>query len=271
MEKVAKCPVCNQGDLIEGAKGYMCNHFKSMDDKCSFTIFKSYFGKEMTQDIVKQLADNKETDFFDDLVNKDNKLFSAKLVIEEGVIKPHFQHNSLDTPCPKGGKEVKISNKAFICEGFFNDKECDLYINRNIAGVFMSENEAEVLLNGSSTDYRTDFLSNSQKTFGAKLILDDSFQVKFDFEIIKCPKCKTGSVSANQRAYGCSNYRNDEIKCEFTVWREISGKDITLKDLMDLCQKGTSDKTIFKPKNGDEYTGFYKLDSDYKLEIVKVS
>jgi hypothetical protein len=28
MEKIAKCPVCNQGDLIEGAKGYMCNHLK---------------------------------------------------------------------------------------------------------------------------------------------------------------------------------------------------------------------------------------------------
>jgi hypothetical protein len=271
MDKIAKCPVCNQGDLIEGEKGYMCNHFKSLDDKCSFIIFKTYFGKEMTKDIVKQLSEHKETVFFDDLVNKDNKPFSAKLVVEDGFIKPRFQHNSLDTPCPKCSKEVKVSTKAFICEGYFNNKECDLYINRDVAGVNLSENDAEVLLNGSSTDYRVDFLSNSKKTFGAKLILDDNFQVKFDFEIIKCPKCKTGSVSANHLAYGCSNYRNKDIKCDFTVWREMSGKKITLKDLMDLCQKGTSDKTKFKPKDGDEYTGVYKFNDQYKLEIVKVS
>ena len=137
MEKVAKCPVCNQGDLIEGAKGYMCNHFKSMEDKCSFTIFKAYFGKEMTREMVKQLANHKETKFFDDLVNKENKQFSAKLVVDEGVIKPNFQHKSLDTPCLKCGKKVHVSNKAFICEGFFNDKECDLYIIRNVAGVHL--------------------------------------------------------------------------------------------------------------------------------------
>ncbi|SDM82878.1 C-terminal repeat of topoisomerase [Pedobacter antarcticus] len=255
MENIAKCPVCNQGNLIEGAKGYMCNHFKSIDDKCSFTIFKTYFGKEMTWKIVEQLADQKETDFFDDLINKENKPFSAKLVIDDGIIKPHFQDKSLDTPCPKCGKQVRISHKTFICEDFFNNKECDLYINRNVAGVLLSENEAEVLLNGSSTDYRIDFLSNSQKTFGAKLFLDDSFQVKFDFELTKCPKCKTGSISVNPWAYGCSNYKNDQIRCEFTVWREISGKKISLKDFLDLCQKGKSDKTQFKPKNSDEYTG----------------
>lgn len=269
MEKIAKCPVCNQGDLIEGAKGYMCNHFKSMADKCSFTIFKTYFGKEMTREIVKQLAGHKETEFFDDLINKENKSFSAKLVVDEGVIKPNFQHKSLDTPCLKCGKKVQISNKAFICEGFFSNKECDLYINRNVAGVYLSETDAEILLNGSSTDYRVDFVSNNQKTFGAKLFIDESNQVKFDFELIKCPKCKTGSISVNPVAYGCSNYKNEETKCEFTVWREVSGKKITLKDFLTLCKNGVSDKSKFKPKNGEEYTGFYKLDSNFKLEIVK--
>jgi hypothetical protein len=63
--------------------------------------------------------------------------------------------------------------------------------------------------------------------------------------------------------------KDEEMKCEFTVWREVSGKKITLKDSLTLCKNGVSDKSKFKPKNGEEYTGFYKLDSNFKLEIVK--
>lgn len=264
MENVARCPVCHKGDLIEGAKGYMCNHFKSMEDKCGFTVFKSYFGKEMTQEIVKQLVLTGQTDFYDNLVSKENKVFRAKLVIEDGLIKPHFQQNALDTPCPKCGKKVLSTSKAFICEGG------DLYINKTVASVILSDNEVEILLNGGLTDYRTDFLSANKKEFGAKLYLDDDYQVKFNHEIIKCPKCKTGSVSSNQKAYGCSNYKHEAVKCDFTIWREVSGKKITLEQLTDLCQKGYTDTTKFKPRDGKEYTGFYKLDDEFKLTIVPV-
>jgi hypothetical protein len=271
MEKVAKCPVCNQGDLIEGTIGYMCNHFKSLDDKCSFTIYKSYFGKEITKEIVLQLSKHRESEVFNDLVSKENRRFSAKLVLQEGLIKPVFENKTLETACPKCGKKMHVSEKAFVCEGFFHEKECDLYIGRNVAGVLLSEKEGEVLLNGSSTEYRTDFLSRYDKEFGAKLILDEEYKVTFNYELVKCPKCYTGSVTTNHRAYGCSNYKNEQIKCEFSVWREISGKKITLKDLLDLCKKGMSDKTIFKPKVGEEYEGYYKLDQNFKLVIVPIS
>ena len=268
MNNAIKCPVCNQGDLIEGVKGYMCNHFKSVDDKCSFTIFKSYFGKEMTADLVRQLAENAETAIFDDLISKGNKPFSAKLVIENNVVKPKFQGKSLDTPCPKCGKKVHDLSKAFICEGFFN-KECDLYINKNVASVLLSDYDAEVLLNGSSTAYRIDFLSNSNKRFGAKLFLDDAHQVKFNYELVKCPKCLTGSVSVNHWAYGCSNFKDNEIKCDFSVWRERSGEELAPVDLLELCQNGRSELKKFKANKNESYSGFYQFDKDFKLVIVE--
>ncbi|MEN0053575.1 MAG: topoisomerase C-terminal repeat-containing protein [Mucilaginibacter sp.] len=270
MTKSLKCPVCNQGDLIEGAKGYMCNHFKSLNDKCSFTIFKSYFGKEMTLDLVQQLADKMETPFFDDWINKNNQRFSAKLIIDNSVVKPQFQNQFLDTPCPKCGKRVNVVSKAFICEGFFS-KECDLYFNKNVAGVALSDYDAEVLLNGSSTEYRTDFLSGIDCHFGAKLYFDESYQVKFNYELIKCPKCLSGSISVNHKAYGCSNFGNDKVKCQFTVWRVISGKEVTVKNLLDLCHKGRTEVIKFKPGKGDQFSGFFQFDKDFKLSIVKGS
>ena len=268
------CPVCNQGELIEGANGYLCNHFKSMDDKCSFRIFKTYFGKNMTDDIVKQLCDNKETVFFDDFVNKDNKPFGAKLTIVDGYIKPQFDNQEqikLQSDCPKCGKGVVVTNKAFACEDYFNDKACDLYIGKKIAEVELSNDDAETLLNGNSTDYRTDFISNNGKEFGAKLSLDEDYHLRFDFEIVKCPKCKSGSVSSNNKAYGCSNYRSEEIKCDFTVWREVSGNKIMLNDLIDLCNGKKTGVKLFKPKNADQYKAHLQLTNEYKLEIVKVS
>lgn len=269
MNNAVKCPVCNQGNLIEGEKGYMCNHFKNLEDKCSFMIFKSYFGKEMTPELISQLVVNKETVFFDDLITKGNKRFSAKLIIENGVVKPSFQNKMLDSPCPICGKKVHVLSKAFICEGAFN-KDCDLYINKNVASVVLSDYDAEVLLNGSSTAYRNDFLSSNNKLFGAKLFLDNEYQVKFNYEIGKCPKCLNGSVSVNNWAYGCSNFKSD-IKCDFTVWREIASKKITPVEFLGLCQKGRSEITKFRSSKNEEYTGFYQFDKDFKLVIVKSS
>ncbi|QJD98541.1 DNA topoisomerase I (plasmid) [Mucilaginibacter robiniae] len=270
MEKVAKCPVCKQGDLIEGASSYMCNHFKSVDDKCSFTIYKSYFGKDITKEIVIQLATDKETDFFNDLVNRDNKPFSAKLVIQEGLIKPVFENKELQTSCPKCGKRVHVSSKAFICEGYIQNKACDLYIGRNVAGVMLSENDAEVLLNGSSTDFRTDFISQQNKEFGAKIILDEDFKTKFVFEVAKCPKCKTGSILGNAKAFSCSNFKDQQIKCDFVIWRQISGKEISANDVIALCENGSTGviKSFKKKGSGDTFSGKLSLSQDYKVSVV---
>ncbi|MET3114642.1 ribosomal protein S27AE [Pedobacter sp. CG_S7] len=273
MNRILNCPVCNQGELIEGANAYLCNHFKSMVDKCSFRIFKTYFGKNMTDDIVKHLCDHGTTVFFYDLVNKDSKPFGAKLTIVDGYIKPHFDNQKqlkLQSGCPKCGKGVFVTNKAFVCEDYFNDKACDLYIGKKIAEVELSNDNAETLLNGNLTDYRTDFISNSSKEFGAKLSLGDDYHLKFDFEILKCPKCKTGSVSSNNKAYGCSNYRDENIKCDFTIWREVSGNKIMLNDLIDLCNGKKTGIKLFKPKDADQYKGQFQLNNEYKLEIVNI-
>lgn len=272
------CPVFNKGTLAVGANGYLCDHFNTMDDKCSFRIFKTYFGKEMTNNIVQQLCENKTTVFFDDLLNKEGNAFRARLIIVDGVIKPQFENEEIEnyeeltklvSPCPKCGKGVAMSNTAFGCVDYYNHKVCDFHVLRKIKGVKLSVNDVEVLLNGSSTDYKTDFLSKSNKHFGAKLILDDEYHIKFDFEFLKCPKCKTGSVSSNHWAYGCSNYRNENIKCGFTIWREVLGTKISLIDLQDLCDKHLTAEKMFSPKDGDQFTARFKFNDDYKLEIKR--
>lgn len=269
MEKIAKCPVCKTGDLLEGTNGYACNYFKNIDDKCGFRIYESYYEKTITKEIVQQLVEKKETNVFEDLISKEGKKFSAKLVIEDKFVKTLFEQKKLESTCPKCTKSVFVTGKAFACEDFFNDKACSFYMNKTVAGVTLSDEDAELLLNGQTTAYRTDFISQNKNEFGAKVVLDDEFNTKFVFEITKCPKCKTGSISANAKAFGCSNFKDPAIKCDFVVWRNMSGKNISIKDLSDLCKNGsTAVIKSFKRKNGETYSGKLVFTADYKVIII---
>ena len=39
------CPICQKGHIMKGSLGYSCNYFKNMNDKCTFNIYHSYWGK----------------------------------------------------------------------------------------------------------------------------------------------------------------------------------------------------------------------------------
>ena len=66
MNIIADCPVCGKGKMVEATNGYGCNHFKSLEDKCKFFIYTSYFEKQITEEIAKELCLNRETKLFTD-------------------------------------------------------------------------------------------------------------------------------------------------------------------------------------------------------------
>ena len=74
--------------------------------------------------------------------------------------------------------------------------------------------------------------------------------ISFDNTLCKCPKCG-GNLYINKKAYNCSNYRNETIKCDFVIWREMSGRSITPEEAIELCEKKeTPVLTGFRDKNG---------------------
>ena len=76
------CPICQKGHIMKGSLGYSCNYFKNMNDKCTFNIYHSYWGKEITEEIARQLITTGKTDIFHDFHNKKGVPFSAYLTIE---------------------------------------------------------------------------------------------------------------------------------------------------------------------------------------------
>ena len=56
------CPRCGKGHLIENAKGFGCSTWKSAEEPgCGFVIWKSIGGKQLTEDIVRELIANGRT------------------------------------------------------------------------------------------------------------------------------------------------------------------------------------------------------------------
>ena len=49
-----------------------------------------------------------------------------------------------------------------------------------------------------------------------------------------CPKCGQGRIIEGRRGFGCSRYREG---CDFVVWKEISGKRLTEKQIHALVSK----------------------------------
>src|SRR5690606_4848270 len=225
------CPVCKTGNLINGNNSYSCDHFKSNDDKCVFKIYHSYFKKNITDVILKQLVEDGETDVFHDLISSKDIISSAKLVINEGVVKPEFVQDYLESKCPVCKNKLSVNEKVVFCKNEDSTEQCTFIFSRTIAGHKLSKKQLEQITNGDKSDFIEDFTSAKGNPFGARIYLEQDendggqmeFNTKFDFEVIKCPKCKEGKISANERAFGCSNWNNENNKCDFTMWRNISG------------------------------------------------
>lgn len=72
-----------------------------------------------------------------------------------------------------------------------------------------------------------------------------------------CPKCKEGFIKAintsNGLFYGCSNFRNEQIKCNFNLPSIYSHKKLSAANIKALLTKGKTPPLKLKNKNGQEY------------------
>lgn len=277
MEDVRKdlgiCPVCRKGHIIKGSLGYSCNYFKDMNDKCMFNIYHTYWGKEITEEIAIKLITTGRTEVFHDFQNKDGFPFSASLIIVDGVIKPEFANEILKTPCPICGREIEILLNGYACKGYSQKDEngnhiCNLYIPKTIAQREIPTEAAEVLASGGKTPFIAGFKAKDGTEFSARLVLTENLNISFDNTLCKCPKCG-GNIYPNKKAYNCSNYRNENIKCDFVIWREMSGRPITPDEAIELCEQGeTAILSGFHDKNGQLIDRKLILNDDFKVKIV---
>ena len=86
LHRIGPCPVCGKGQMLQGAAGWTCDYFRTLDDKCTFTIFSSYSNYLLTEeDAVALIRDGRTMKH--NFMTQSGKGFVARLVLEDGKVK----------------------------------------------------------------------------------------------------------------------------------------------------------------------------------------
>ncbi len=267
-KKIGICPICGKGSIVKTGIGYSCNYFHSINDKCDFVIYKEYFQTKITEGIVLQLIANKITEPLA-FINKKNIPFTAILKVINNEVKVVFDSDMTTMGCCYCGGDIKTLKNGYACENFFKqgNAHCNFWINKVICEKYIPVNVIEQLLSHKISTVIDGFKTTEGKSFSSRLRLDEKGKVSFDGKICKCPKCN-GDLYVGEKNYHCSNYRDNEIKCDFTIFREISGKAITPDIVKTVCEEGiTHTLEGFKRGDGTFYNAQLLLNENYKIKI----
>ena len=113
------------------------------------------------------------------------------------------------------------------------------------------------------------FASKEGKAFPSVLELADNGAINMQSVIGKCPHCG-GDIRVGTRAFNCSNYSNQQAPCNFSIWRNIGGHQLSLTEAKEICEKEiTSNELEMYRDDGTIYRKRLGLSPD-KLQIVKI-
>ncbi len=83
--------------------------------------------------------------------------------------------------------------------------------------------------------------------------------------IAPCPKCKSGAIIENDKAFGCSEWRNG---CDFTIWKTIAKKKISLTQAKTLIKKGQTQLLKgFVSKKGNKFDAVLEMNEEFKITM----
>lgn len=143
--------------------------------------------------------------------------------------------------------------------------ECDFKLHKQQRGRTMSREELHQLASTGTTGLLHDFVSKEKGTkYAAVLKLErddnDQMRVMLVFPVGKkyaCPCCASGSLTEKGKLYEC--------ECGFKLWKSISSKNLTDKQIEDLLTKGiTQEIKGFISKAGKTFDAKLKLDMEAK-------
>jgi len=191
--------------------------------------------------------------------------------------------------CPACGHQIKETTKAYTC----GNQDCKFVIWKKIAGKTLSPRMAANLLKYRRSGPFKGFYSKKKKPFSASLILVQSegqWQVSFDFakpesasdskpkaqettapRQANCPVCG-GNIIEGKKGMGCANWRPEQGNCRFVIWKEISGKKLTSKNIAALLKGNTTRPYVLKDTKGNKFKAKLRMiqttDKGFVIDIL---
>lgn len=161
--------------------------------------------------------------------------------------------------CPNCKSEVKEKKAVYACD----TKDC-FVVFKEMAKKKISPAQVKQLLSKGETAVLKGFKSKVGKSFEAKIVIKDG-KVAFGFPeqtneefSVACPKCQ-GKMIDKGMVVTCENSTQDK-GCT-TIFRTVSSKKLTNKQIEMLLSKGKTDKISgFKSKVGKPFDAVLKMD-----------
>lgn len=234
---LGNCPVCGRGNILKYHGSYICTeHFTNADghQRCSFILNPIVKNCKLTDDIVKQLIDNGETEYME---MKANTLYPylGKLVAIPGKgVEVHALKKELGVSCPKCGGRILVTRQGYACENeLIKNPTCNFFVGNKLSNRFIHEEEVRDYIEGKEK-ILDGFMSNAKVPFSGYLRQNEEGGTDISVKVGKCPNCG-GEIRVGYRAFNCSNYKKG---CTFNIFREFSGHPMTVREARELLRKG---------------------------------
>lgn len=156
---------------------------------------------------------------------------------------------------------------------------CNFTIWRDIYGKEITDTHIKELVEKRITKEIKGFKKkDGSGKYDSRLVLTEDFKVRLEIMagtpgengggggLGTCPQCKEGTVRLNQKAAGCSRWREG---CKFTIWKEAFGKELSEEEIKSIIKKGTTEVIQgFKKKSGNgTYNARLVLNEEFKVRL----
>ncbi len=203
--------------------------------------------------------------------------------------------------CPACDGEIIEGRKGFGCRNWRpQNGGCRFVIWKEISGRPVDAEMVRQLLAGESVGPLV-FRSESGRDFAASLVLErqesgDQGSISWTTRLVmagkspaggespspgrtpppspldvigRCPRCG-GQVIEGKKGYGCANWRPEDGKCSFVIWKVVAGKTLSRKAVTDLLKKGeTTLLRGFTARSGKKFSAKLRLEGeDFRTTFV---
>jgi DNA topoisomerase-3 len=149
----------------------------------------------------------------------------------------------------KDGKNL-ISTK--VGKKIINIIETDKLKNPQLTGKL--ENKLELVSEGELAAEKVLEEEKKEIEFEINKLKNNTFTINKDKNIVcDCPQCSSGKIIKRKGFYSCSNWNNEDEKCNFSI-SKIAGKMLTENQVKNLCEnKSTKTLRGFKSKKNNKF------------------
>lgn len=145
--------------------------------------------------------------------------------------------------CPVCGSDVVKTLNGYACSKSLDaNPSCNFFIFSNVGNRYLNEHEISTFLKDKKI-LLDGFATKEGKIFTSILNFNPDGTVNMNSQIAQCPQCG-GTLYVGARSVSCSNFKNPENRCSFTIWRHVAGHDFTLQELQEIICLGAMSNPV---------------------------